>query len=258
MQVANDSLSLRQPVHNTCLTYISATSQQLLAGTQRGDVRRYDTRVARKPVAEWKQIVPNGGIGGIEKGLHEQCARLVSVISLPSLMRDPSSEVFVSDQTTNLFAVDMRKGRAIYGYKGTFLFSLCAVFLTTFILQGIAGAITSMAPNPAGLISTSLDRYARVHSTYSPPPEAGQPQDEKGTVVEKVYMKSIPTCVAWDGVTEEDADEDDHRMRAGDIDDNSDSEDDEDLWEGMPVAEDSENEGEGQSQRRRTVKGPDV
>ena len=86
MQVANDSLSLRQPVHNTCLTYISATSQQLLAGTQRGDVRRYDTRVARKPVAEWKQIVPKGGnsgIGSIEKGLHEQyvMTRLLSSLS---------------------------------------------------------------------------------------------------------------------------------------------------------------------------------
>jgi hypothetical protein len=85
-QVANDSLSLRQPVHNTCLTYISATSQHLLAGTQRGVVRRYDTRVARKPVAEWKQIVPtsgNSGIGGIEKGFHEQYARLDPVILSP-------------------------------------------------------------------------------------------------------------------------------------------------------------------------------
>ena len=108
-----------------------------------------------------------------------------------------------------------------------------------------------MAPSPAGLISTSLDRYARVHSTYPPPPEAGQPQDEKGTVVEKVYMKSIPTCVVWDGVTEEDVDEDDdHRMRPGDKDGNC-SGDDEDLWEGMPVVEDSENEGESEGQRRR-------
>lgn len=105
-----------------------------------------------------------------------------------------------------------------------------------------------MAPSPAGLISTSLDRYARVHSTYPPPPEAGQPQDEKGTVVEKVYMKSIPTCVVWDGVTEEDVDEDDdHQMGP----DGNCSGDDEDLWEGMPVVEDSENEGESEGQRRR-------
>jgi hypothetical protein len=32
---------------------------------------------------------------------------------------DPSSEVFVSDQTSNLFAVDVRNGRVIYGYKGS-------------------------------------------------------------------------------------------------------------------------------------------
>ncbi|KAI0256903.1 hypothetical protein BJV78DRAFT_316372 [Lactifluus subvellereus] len=139
--VANDSLSLRQPVHNTCLTFLS-TPQQLLAGTQRGDVRRYDTRAARKPVVEWKQIAKGNGIGGVEKGFHE-------------------NEVFVSDQTSNLFAVDTRNGRVIYGYKG------------------LAGAITSMAPSPAGLASTARDRYARVHSTYPPPSEAGQPQDDK-------------------------------------------------------------------------------
>jgi ribosome biogenesis protein NSA1 len=108
-----------------------------------------------------------------------------------------------------------------------------------------------MAPSPAGLISTSLDRYARVHSTYPPPPETGQPQDEKGAVVEKVYMKTIPTCVVWDGVTDEDEDEDDEdRPAGGDGDD--DSGDDEDVWTGMQVAEDSENEGQTGSARRRT------
>jgi len=54
------------------------TSQHLLAGTRRGDICRYDTRVARKSVAEWKQIVSSGnknGIGAIEKGFHEQYVR---------------------------------------------------------------------------------------------------------------------------------------------------------------------------------------
>jgi hypothetical protein len=40
-------------------------------------------------------------------------------------MRDPSSEVFVSDQTTNLFAIDTRNGRVIYGYKGKSAFLPC-------------------------------------------------------------------------------------------------------------------------------------
>jgi ribosome biogenesis protein NSA1 len=119
-----------------------------------------------------------------------------------------------------------------------------------FLLQGIAGAITSMAPSPAGLISTSLDRYTRVHSTYPPPPETGQPQDEKGAVLEKVYMKTIPTCVVWDGVTDNDDNDDDDRMRPGG-DDDDDSGDDEDVWAGMQVTEDGENEGQ-QAQRRRT------
>lgn len=127
---------------------------------------------------------------------------------------------------------------------------------TVFLLQGIAGAITSIAPGPVGLISTSLDRYARVHSTYPPPPETGQSQDEKGAVLEKVYMKTIPTCVVWDGVTDEDDDadedeDDEDRMRPDGGDGDGDSGDDEDVWAGMQVAEDSENEGQT-AQRRRT------
>ncbi|KAH9180761.1 hypothetical protein EDB89DRAFT_2122170 [Lactarius sanguifluus] len=184
--VANDSLSLRQPVHNTCLSYLS-TPQQLVAGTQRGDVRRYDTRAARKPVAEWKQICKGNGIGAIAKGHDEH-------------------EVFVSDQASSLFAVDARNGRVIYGYKG------------------IAGAITSMAPSPAGLVSTALDRYAR------------------GTVLEKVYLKSIPTCVVWDEVEGEDTDHHSDGMRRDAT---------ADVWEGMQVAEDSGDESEPQVHRRR-------
>lgn len=89
-----------------------------------------------------------------------------------------------------------------------------------------------------------------MHSTYPPPPETGQPQDEKGAVLEKVYMKTIPTCVVWDGVTDADDDDDDDRMRSGG-DDDDDSGDDEDLWAGMQVTEEGENDGQT-GQRRRT------
>ncbi|KAF8268881.1 hypothetical protein EI94DRAFT_1771451 [Lactarius quietus] len=185
----------------------------LVAGTQRGDVRRYDTRAARKPVAEWKQIAKGNGIGAVANGYNEH-------------------EVFVSDQTSSLFAVDARNGRVIYGYKG------------------LAGAVTSMAPSPTGLVSTALDRYARVHSTYSPPAEAGQPQDNKGAVLEKVYLKSIPTCVIWDEVAGEDADQGDGMQQDGaEVD--GDGSDAEDVWEGMQVAEDSGGESEAEVHHRR-------
>ena len=174
-----------------------------------------------------------------------------------------SSEVFVSDQTSNLFAIDTRNGRVVYGYKGNShtLFSpikhVLGVALKS-VLQGFAGSITSMAPSPARLVSTALDRYARVHSTFPPPPEAGQPQGDKGAVLEKVYMKSIPTCVVWDGVADEEnaVNDDDNNMRCCDGDENGgssdDDVDDEDVWEGMQVAGDSEDESETQAQRKRT------
>jgi len=116
-----------------------------------------------------------------------------------------------------------------------------------------------MSPNPAGLlISTARDRYARVHSTCPPPPEAGQPQDDKGTVLEKVYMKSIPTCVVWDAVTDVDAhdEDDDHggtqRDGGGDGEGGDDGDNEDDVWEGMQVVEDSDDESKTRARRRRT------
>lgn len=74
--VPNDFLGLRQPVHNTCLTYLSpstsANQQHLLAGTRLGDMRRYDTRAGRRPVAVFQGLGKVGGIKTVEKGFSEQ------------------------------------------------------------------------------------------------------------------------------------------------------------------------------------------
>lgn len=75
VQLPNDALNLRQPVRNTALTYLSnpsQPSQQLLVGTQLGDVRRYDTRAARRPVSNWTGLAKAGGVGVIEKGTTDQ------------------------------------------------------------------------------------------------------------------------------------------------------------------------------------------
>lgn len=75
-QVPNDFLGLRQPIRITSLTYISpspsASQHHLLAGTQLGDLRRYDTRAARRPVCDWQSLGKVGGIKVVEKGLSEQ------------------------------------------------------------------------------------------------------------------------------------------------------------------------------------------
>ncbi|KII88580.1 hypothetical protein PLICRDRAFT_629267 [Plicaturopsis crispa FD-325 SS-3] len=200
--VANDSLGLRQPVHNTSLTFLgphaSSSHHHLLAGTRLGDVRRYDTRAARKPVSDWHGIGKIGGINAVAKGMSEH-------------------EVFVADHGCNLFALDLRTGRTIYGYKG------------------ISGAVTSIAPSPSLLASTALDRYARIHSTFAPPAKVGEQQERKGQVLEKVFMKSTPTVVVWDG--EENA------IRVNSVEEGE--EEGGDVWEGMEnVGEDSDDEEE--------------
>ncbi|KAJ7709956.1 hypothetical protein B0H17DRAFT_905223, partial [Mycena rosella] len=161
--IPNDGLGLRQPVRITSLTYLSSsTRHHLLTGTQFGDVRRYDTR-ARRPVSNWTGVGKMGGIKVMEKGCAEH-------------------EAFVGDHGCNLFSLDLRNGRVIYSYKG------------------LSGAVTSIAPSPSLLLSTALDRYSRIHTSFPPPPEAGQNQDQKGEVVGKVFMTSVPTVIVWDGV----------------------------------------------------------
>ncbi|KAG6911489.1 hypothetical protein DXG01_014563 [Tephrocybe rancida] len=160
--VHNDNLGLRQPLRITSLTYLtqSLQSHHLAAGTELGDVRRYDTRAARRPVSDWK-VAKVGGIRTIEKGMADH-------------------EVFASDSGSNLYSLDLRNGKISYGY------------------QGISGAITSSAPSPSFLASAAFDRFVRIHSTFSPPRETGQQQEQKGKILDKIFMKSTPTVIIWD------------------------------------------------------------
>ncbi|PPR06659.1 hypothetical protein CVT26_001201 [Gymnopilus dilepis] len=162
--LSNDGLNLRQPIRITALTYLSSGSSSgndLMAGTQFGDIRRYDTRAARRPVSNWKGVGKVGGIKTLEKGLSEH-------------------ELFVSDGGTSLSSIDLRTGGILYSYKG------------------ISGAVLSTAQSPNLLVSVAFDRYARVHSTVAPPKEPKANQDKRGDVLEKTYLTTIPTVVVWD------------------------------------------------------------
>ncbi|KAF8077995.1 hypothetical protein FPV67DRAFT_1402757 [Lyophyllum atratum] len=198
--VNNDSLGLRQPLRITSLTYLtpSSTSNHLAAGTDLGNVRRYDTRAARRPVSDWK-VGKVGGIKAVEMGMSEH-------------------ELFVSDHGYNFFALDLRNGKVAYGYKG------------------LSGTVTSVAPSPSILASTALDRYVRIHSTFPPPGQVGQQQEQKGEVLDKVYMKSIPTVIVWN-----------HAVKVTPIA----APEDEDVWENMETAEGYSDDEESRSRKKR-------
>jgi len=187
--VPNDALGLRQPVRITSLTYLSSSTagHHLLTGTQFGDLRRYDTRAARRPVSDWKGVGKVRGIRLVEKGLSE-------------------NELFVSDNGSNLYSVDLRTGGILYSYKG------------------ISGAVTSISSSSTThMVSTSLDRYLRIHTVVPPPSRPGSNLEQRGGILEKTYLTCMPTTVVWDQ----------QKTSKTSIDDNTSSLQDDDIWDKM-------------------------
>lgn len=110
-------------------------------------------------------------------------------------------------------------------------------------MTGLAGAVSSIAPTHSLLASAAQDRFVRLHSTFSPPAEAGAQQERKGDVLDKLYMKVTPTVVVWDGHIDASV------GTAGE------AVDEDDVWDAMPVVDsDSEDEDEGKPGRRKEKK----
>ena len=76
--MSNDNLDLRRPTYITTLSYLYTNGDaqtQLVVGMASGDLRRYDTRAARKPVADWKAIDKMKSIKVVQSGRNEQYVR---------------------------------------------------------------------------------------------------------------------------------------------------------------------------------------
>lgn len=138
-----------------------------------------------------------------------------------------NSQVFISDHGSNLFSLDLRNGNVSYGYKG------------------LSGTVTSMAPCPSFLASASEDRFLRLHSTFALPAQTGQQQENKGEVLDKLYMKVKPTVVIWDGQAEPGFDD----SGANGNEDADSGKEADDVWDEMENA-DSEDEPEGRKKSK--------
>lgn len=75
---------------------------------------------------------------------------------------------------------------------------MIAVPLMLSFIVGLSGAVTSLAPSPSLLASVSQDRFLRLHSTFPLPVNVGQQQEQKGEILDKFYIKAIPSAVVWD------------------------------------------------------------
>jgi ribosome biogenesis protein NSA1 len=96
---------------------------------------------------------------------------------------------------------------------------------------------------PSFLASAAEDRYVRLHSTFPPPAQVGQQQERKGEVLEKTYVKVVPTVVLWDGV------EATGSSQSADGND-KDEGDDDDVWDNMQEADSGEENTKGRKKSR--------
>lgn len=66
-------------------------------------------------MSNWKGLGKVGGVRIVEKGLSAKC--VTTLIVKQFLIYQPS-EVFVGDNGSNLFSIDLRTGGILYSYKG--------------------------------------------------------------------------------------------------------------------------------------------
>jgi ribosome biogenesis protein NSA1 len=109
-----------------------------------------------------------------------------------------SSQLFMSDGGSTLSSIDLRTGTILHRYRGKFIIIIWLFKSYNHNVQGISGAVTSIAPSPTVMLSVSLDRFARVCSILPPPQIVGENQERKPEVLEKCYLGSTPTVVIWD------------------------------------------------------------
>lgn len=119
-----------------------------------------------------------------------------------------------------MFSIDLRTGGILYSYKGDVIF-FCRRSVNLTYLPGMSGAVTSIsASSTIHMVSTSLDRYFRIHTVVPPPSQTGSNLERRGGIIEKTYLTSVPTAVVWD-------------QQTAAVDNTTFLEDDDDLWDKM-------------------------
>lgn len=121
----------------------------------------------------------------------------------------------------------------------------------------ISGAVNAVAATPKHLASTSLDRFVRLHPSYPLPVTAGTQSiaQQKGETTVKVFMKSTPTAIVWDGEIGVELAAVNETSTTGAEGGNSDEDGDDDgVWEGMDtVGAGSDDEESRPTARRRKI-----
>ncbi|KAJ1660464.1 WD repeat-containing protein 74 [Dispira simplex] len=130
--VPHDNLGLRVPYWGTDFEFMNAEGTQLILGTEHRQIRLYDTKASRSPVADYT--------------IGKHPLRRIAV---------PFDQVYLyaADNVNLVHQIDLRMQRAVGSLKGA------------------TGAVVDMAilPGDSGhMVSVGLDRFLRVHHISAP------------------------------------------------------------------------------------------
>ncbi|WVF72100.1 hypothetical protein IAT40_006912 [Kwoniella sp. CBS 6097] len=145
--VPQNNLSLRQPIHHLCLTYLNESPHSIVSGTKAGTVRRFDTR-QRKPLSDWK-VAREGGVGAVAPGAEH--------------------ELFFSDRSNLLGSLDLRTGKVLYTYSAATSTASHLLAIPPHSSEAEATVGVAAGSRRVGLASISSDSTFRLHTTTTPP-----------------------------------------------------------------------------------------
>lgn len=172
----------------------------------------------------------------------------------------------MSDTQSGLYSVDTRTGKILTGYKGELSRGSPLNYINLEHFAGISGAVNSIVAIPsnsnglgAQFASVALDRFFRLHAAY-PLPE--DPKDrltiEKRSETEKtplkIFLKSTPTAVAWDGILDDSRGVSGTNVDATDDDDDDVSGPEDEDWDGMDVVVDDDDESESDTEEPAKIR----
>lgn len=168
--VGNDWLDVNVALNDSDVTWVDDTTHQFIVSTLTGQIRTYDTRAQRRPVADWAL-----GASRADRSAGPDSMRDQFPLSMVRWSTHHAAQVVVADPLGNVWVCDRREGRAesidhrkaLSYHKGGWKRGPCAQVVAR--LEGLVGAARDIQWSADGehLAAVGLDRFIHIWKSGS-------------------------------------------------------------------------------------------
>lgn len=192
--VSNDWLDVSVALNDSDVTWVDDLTHQFVLTTLTGQIRTYDTRAQRRPVADWAL-----GASRADRSAGPDSTRDQFPLSMVRWSAHHSAQVVVADPLGNVWVCDRREGReasidhrrGLSYHKGGWKRGPCAPVVAR--LEGLVGAARDIqwSADGAHLAAVGLDRFIHIWKSDS--------YTSAGTIYTKLRLNRVlfmhPTAV---------------------------------------------------------------